>query len=176
MTADLNSMLQQQLGVSSVEEAVAQLTKDDPQLASLAQLLTQREEELEAQIAREEDADADPDHLDLTDQERSRRRELARDRLRRLGDELERAAGIVADLASALGACASCAGSDPACRLCRGQGRPGSLPPDPGDFERIVMPAVRAHAFTRARTRRVSDAGAAGNHTTEERNAHERVR
>ena len=173
MTVDIAGVLQQRLGASSVEEAVAQLTKDDPQLAALAQLLSQRQEEIEADLARQEVEveDADLRQRALEEGDRIRRRERARDELNQLTADLDRLGGIVEALASALGACGSCAGSDPGCRLCHGQGRPGSMPPDPGDFDRLVMPAVRAHAFIRARHRRISIAGVTGDPTTEEGNA-----
>ena len=172
---ELALALEQRLAGASMPETLARLAGDDPRLAQLAQVLAlQEQQERERRAAEELDASAEDavgtEGLAHLQEELSRlREELGRvhgleERLRhaaatqRRVDEIAqdraRLLGTVERVAAALGACPVCLGDDEDCALCHGRGAPGSLPPVPEDFRRVVLPAVQAHAYTRSRSRR----------------------
>lgn len=154
MSADLMALLQQQLGGASPSEAVAQLTADDPQLAQIVQLLTGREQQLQAELQQQEQDELEEQLREREEQARQARGQALRRHLDELTGDVRRLQDTIDLVAAALGACPTCLGRDEACPLCHGRGRVGSMPPDPVAFDRVVLPAVRAHAYSRSRTAR----------------------
>ncbi|MGC5075482.1 hypothetical protein [Agrococcus sp. DT81.2] len=155
MTPEMASLLQQHLSGAPAGDTLAQLVGDDPELAAIAQLLSRREQQLEAQLREEELEEERP--LDIPLAAEDDRVELLRDQVASFADDVTRIRDTLELVSAALGACPTCLGADDVCALCHGRGVPGSLPPDPVAFDQIVMPAVRAHAFTRSRTGRGLD-------------------
>ena len=113
--------------VDPMAQMLEQLTAADPRLRVVAELMRARQ----VAAAEERTAAAEPDVAQL--RARLARAREAYDVLR---EQYER-------LAAALGACARCWGEDASCRYCRGIGESGAFVPDPGLFERYVLPAVR---------------------------------
>ena len=153
MTDDLMAVMQQHLDGAPLDQTLTRLTEEDPQLAAVAQLLAQREQSLEADLEQQERED-EQERLRAAEEE-SRRQVTQRlhEHIEALTGELERLRQSVEILGLGLGACPSCLGTDAECPLCHGRGLPGSLPPDQAEFDRLVLPAVRARAYTQARRR-----------------------
>lgn len=164
MDADVAALLQKHLaGGATTAETLAAVAGDDPGMAQMAQLLAQREAALQAELEAAQAAEPDePDDepvaielqaalLNRVQEEAQRREDLLRGHIDALAAEVERLQETVDLVSSGLGACPSCLGGDARCPLCRGRGVPGSLPPDPQAFDRVVLPAVRAHAYARSR-------------------------
>lgn len=165
MSADMMGVIQQHLEGAPLDQTLAQLAQDDPQLAPLAQLLAQRERQLEEDLERHERDDEEEERLRAAEQEsRHRTAQRLREHVDALTRELERLRQSLESLALGLGACPACLGADGGCPLCHGRGVPGSLPPDQAEFDRLVLPAVRARAYTGARDR-------PGDQPTQERSA-----
>lgn len=118
---------------------LAGLTGSAPQIA---QLLSQREAQLQRDLAAAEEAERLEAQAELRLAERHEREESLRRRVDELTDQLDAAYGLLDDLAAALGACPACFGGDDACRWCRGRGAPGFTAPEPSLFNRLVRPAV----------------------------------
>jgi hypothetical protein len=115
------------------------LADTDPQVAQLAQMLTQHEEQLSRELeAREDEA--------RKRREEAREEGATRRHVEELSAELDALRGVLDEIADALGACPDCWGAEPQCRMCRGRGGPGFMPPDRDRFDRYVLPAVRTHA------------------------------
>jgi hypothetical protein len=156
---DLAALVKQQLaGGASVQQSLGKLAETDPQLAPIARLLAQREEELRQELEQEEQDEL----LDRREEEaladRRRRAKDLREHLEGLTAEVAALRARFADVAGALGACRVCFGDDRACPWCLGRGGPGFMPPDPDGFERMVLPALRLHVRLRARlTSKVED-------------------
>ena len=118
----------------------------DPSLSLLSGFLEQRQRQLEEELQREE---AEEQQRREEDRVADARRDLvqtARAQIAALAGELERLQARVDALAAALGSCSECWGEDESCRWCRGRGSPGFMPPEPQEFARLVVPAVRMHA------------------------------
>ncbi len=158
-------ILQQHLSGVDVSDQLAGLLANDPQLSPVAQLLANRDQNTQAETAGENaidasvQAQADLQELDAQLQRQAgdiellvREQEALHQSVRYTANEVERLHALLDPVAAALGACPTCLGEDADCPLCRGQGVPGSLPPDPECFRAIVWPAVRAHAYQRSRT------------------------
>jgi multidrug efflux pump subunit AcrA (membrane-fusion protein) len=136
---------------------LVQVAQSDPQIGQVAQLLAQREETLTKELARQE--------LEEAQRTEEARRTAARrdqaDGLRQLVEELkadlDSLRTMLDGVAAALGACPSCWGEDPTCRWCRGRGGPGSMPPDPDGFDRLILPAVRVQALLHRRASTQAD-------------------
>ena len=161
MTPELASLLQQHLAGTPTSETLAALAGDDPQLSAIAQFLAQRERQLEDELRDGdlgEDGDDGDDPVVITGYDS--RVEVLRDQVDHLASELARIQSTLDTVSGALGACPACLGADASCPLCRGRGVPGSLPPDPAAFDLVVLPAVRAHAYSRSRTARGPDSAA----------------
>ena len=127
--------------MEKVQELLA--AHPDPTVRMLGEMWSRREEEpppAEEEEARPLVEPLDVDDLGLLGQPDAR---ALRHRMEQLELELERFQEINDTLAAALGACHVCWGDDPDCEACRGRGGPGSLPPDRGLFERLVLPAAR---------------------------------
>jgi hypothetical protein len=153
MATDLMGVLQQHLDGAPLDQTLAQLAQDDPQLAPLVQLLAQREHELETDLERHEREDEE-ERLRAAEEEATRRATMRlREHVEVLTSELEVLRQSLESLGLALGACPTCLGADEGCPLCHGRGLPGSLPPDEDAFDQLVLPAVRARAYVRARHR-----------------------
>ena len=157
---DVVELLQRQLAAGqSLQECVSELARADPKLAPIVELLAQREE----------DARSDPDpalgpgeqpvqlgqpELDLLEEYR-RQGPVLRQHFDEITAELDALRDRLGELAGALGACSACFGDDRSCPWCRGRGVPGFMPPEPADFNRLVMPAVQLHA--RLHGRRITE-------------------
>lgn len=118
----------------------------DPTVRMLAEMWMRRQEEPETEeVAAEEEPHPLVEPLDVDDLGLPGQLDVRalRHRVGRLELEIERLEEINDTLAAALGACAVCWGDDPDCETCRGRGGPGSLSPDRGLFERLVLPAAR---------------------------------
>ena len=159
--SELTAALQQHLSGAGLPETLSQLAGDDPRLAQVAQLLTLRQQQ-EAEMRDAENA-SEGNSLAQAQEELARAREekerleqaaLTQRYIDELTVELKRVQDTIEHVAGALGACPVCLGQDRDCELCHGRGTPGSLPPDSEDFHNVVLPAVRAHAYTRSRSRR----------------------
>ncbi|GAA0920734.1 hypothetical protein [Virgisporangium aurantiacum] len=154
---DIAALIKQHLaGGASVQESLGRLTESDPDLAPIAQILMQREEQLRSELAEEE-------RDDLQEQELADRRMRAaalREHLDGITAEVDALRARLADAADALGACRICFGDDRGCPWCGGRGRPGFMPPDPDGFDRLVLPALRLHVRLRGRRTTGQAAGA----------------
>src|SRR5262249_38258252 len=152
-------LLRQQLaGGPSLQESLGQLAQSDPQLGSIAQLLAQREEQLQRDLERQEQEELlDQQEADRLGDRRQRAAAL-REHLEGSTAEVESLRARLAEIAEALGACRACFGADRACPWCRGRGGPGFMPPEPDGFNHLVMPAVRLHVrLCRSRINGVDD-------------------
>ena len=155
----LSLLLRQQLGGGAgLPDGIAALAESDPQLGPVAELLAQREQQLQEQLERQEEEERrQQDELARHEEgarqaaARRERSQALRGHLEDLSHELEATRAILEDLAAALGACPNCFGADPACRWCRGRGRPGFMPPDPAAFQDLVVPAVALFVRLRGR-------------------------
>ena len=152
MAADLMAVLQQHLEGAPLDETLSRLAQDDPELAPLAQLLAQREHELEADLGHDEPEDVD-ESVRVAAREATRETEQLREHVDALATELDQLRVSVESVGFALGACPTCLGAVEGCPLCHGRGQPGALPPDPTAFDQLVLPAVRARAYEHARAR-----------------------
>lgn len=146
------TLLQRHLAGDDISGQVAEMVGGDPQLAAVAQMLADRQSSLQTEIDTYEHHDADA-LAEASDGEGSRhaRAEALRAEWENMSVELERLCTTLDEVAAALGACPRCLGADADCALCHGRSGPGTLPPDPLSFTRIVLPAVRAHSYSRSR-------------------------
>jgi hypothetical protein len=142
----LVELLRRQLAGESTADLLGEATGDNPQLGQLAELLRQREEKLQRDLAAAEQAEALEAEEASRLAERQERAEGVRHRVAELTAQLDAACSMLDDLAAALGACPDCFGTDDACRWCRGRGAPGFTNSDPDLFDRLVRPAVVRHA------------------------------
>ncbi|MFJ7158154.1 hypothetical protein ACIQUQ_24905 [Streptomyces sp. NPDC101118] len=117
-----------------------------PSVPDIARLLAERQAQLQRELEAAEEAEQQVAEEERRRAERERRTDAVRHRMAELNDQLEAAYATLDDLAAALGACPGCFGGDPACRWCRGRGKPGFTAPEPEPFDRLVRPAVVAHA------------------------------
>ncbi|MGX9787907.1 hypothetical protein [Mycobacterium sp. MMS18-G62] len=144
----ITSLLQRHLAGEDISGQVAEMVGGDPQLAAVAQMLAERQSGLESQLdAYEDDGAEEP----VVTEARQERAEELRAQWEHLSVELERLCTTLDEVAAALGACPRCLGADVECALCHGRSGPGTLPPDALSFNRIVLPAVRAHSYSRSR-------------------------
>lgn len=136
-------MLQRRLaGDAPASDGLADLAGLTGATPQLAQLLSQREAQLQRELAAAEEAEQREAEEARRLSERHERDEEAMRRVDELTTELDAAYGLLDDLAAALGACPACFGADGACRWCRGRGAPGFTAPEPDLFNRLVRPAV----------------------------------
>jgi hypothetical protein len=150
----LLQLVQQQLtggGSVNLQDTIAQMAADNPQLQQVTQLLAQREEQLQRELEAQEQDEVQDSAEDERQEQRRRRTEALRRHLDDLTAELEGLRSLLDEVGAALGACPACFGTAADCRWCRGRGRPGFMPPDPAGFERLVLPAVRVHVRLRGR-------------------------
>lgn len=153
---DVVELLQRQLAAGqSLQHCVTELAQADPKLAPIVQLLAQREEDAR------QDLEQDEQQVQLGQQEldgleeRRRQGAVLRQQFDEITAELDALRDRLGELAGALGACPACFGEDRSCQWCRGRGVPGFMPPEPTDFNRLVMPAVQLHA--RLHGRRITE-------------------
>jgi hypothetical protein len=137
-TFDPMSLLMSQIGGQN---------PNDPRMALLTQLLSQRRHAPEI--------DGEAEEVDSAAERKAaeRRMQLRRESARRIRElrvlaknmysELEQLRERNDTLAAALGACYICFGNDPECPECAGRGVPGSANPDPDSYREYVEPAVR---------------------------------
>jgi hypothetical protein len=164
---DVVELLQRQLAAGqSLQQCVSELARADPKLAPIVELLAQREEDTRP------DPDPGPNEqlvqlgqpeLDLLEEYR-RQGPVLRQQFDEITTELDALRDRLGELAGALGACPACFGENRSCPWCRGRGVPGFMPPEPSDFNRLIMPAVQLHA--RLHGRRIT---AVDNKATRER-------
>lgn len=128
---------------SLVAQMMADLGQSNPQMAALAQLMSDRanassgiaaelhDEEVAALKSRLDAALGRIERLRVDGKRLLAAHELATDRLARL--------------AAALGACGLCWGEDARCPSCHGRGRPGMVRPDPDARAALLHPGDRQH-------------------------------
>lgn len=172
--ADLNPLLLQALTASGSgqlplqEMLLSQLDTDDPTVALITQMLSQRQ----TAPAVEEDEDEAIDREEMERQEREKSQAMAkalrhlRTKIDDLYAELEGLRVQNDAVAAALGACYLCWGKDSNCEVCQGSGRPGAHLPDQALFVQLVAPAVRRLQQARSLTR-PSAAGATAAHRSQ---------
>ena len=162
----ITALLQQHLNGVDISGQLTEMMQADPQLAPMAQLLADRQTQLQAQIdSQHEDEVLLNDEITLRERDElieqqnrdieqlDSQAQVLHRRLERATGEIQRLRSMLDLVAAALGACPSCLGENPECLLCRGRGVPGSLPPDPESFTAVVWPAVRAaHSYQCSRT------------------------
>jgi hypothetical protein len=155
---DVVGLLQRQLAAGqSLQQCVSELAQADPKLAPIVQLLTQREENAQRDLEQDnQQMQLEQQELELLE-ERRRQGAVLREQLDEITAELDALRDRLGDLAGALGACPACFGEDRSCRWCRGRGVPGFMPPEPANFNRLVMPAVQLHARLHGRRTTVVD-------------------
>jgi hypothetical protein len=160
---DIAELLRQQLtGGASLQETVGRIAQSDPQLAPIAQLIAEREEQLQRDLEQQEQESLlEQQEAELL-AERRQRAVALREHLDGITAELDALRARLGDLAGAVGACPACFGDDPACPWCRGRGGPGFMPPDPGGFDRLVMPALRL--YVRLHGRLITEVGGSAAH------------
>jgi hypothetical protein len=158
---DVMELVQQQLsGGPSLQESIGRLAQSDPQLAPIAQLLVQREEQLARELERDgQESMVEQQEMELREA-RQRRAAALREHLDEISAEVDALRARLGDLAAALGACPVCFGDDRGCSVCRGRGGAGFMPPDPAGFDRLVMPALRLHVRLHGRQITAVDDGA----------------
>jgi hypothetical protein len=122
---------------------VAERAANNPSLAALMQMMSQRQ--AEADLPAESST---PRRASLDLDERTARIDRVRTRVSEMRDELVRLRERVARFAAAVGACAACWGEDDSCASCGGEGAAGWLDPDPMQFTELVAPAVTRLADT----------------------------
>lgn len=120
-------------------ELLAQLERDDPRMAAICRLMTQRRAEAIDAPPVEAPREQDDAELDALRDAHARLRRL----LSAMRRDLDRLRDRNAMAAAALGACEACWGRDPGCPHCDGRGRPGAEEPDVALYARLVAPAVR---------------------------------
>jgi len=156
MTAapDLADVLQQHLAGAPLDQTLAAIAHDDPRLQPLVQLLTERQAQLEDDLAQSEPEEDEDDQRRIADDQRRQAAMRLRKHVEALEDELARLRRVIESIGLALGACPACVGLEGACPVCHGGGHPGAVPPEQTTFDRLVLPAVRAQVHARARTER----------------------
>jgi hypothetical protein len=149
----ITALLQRHLAGEDISGQIADMVGGDPRLASIMSLLADREAQLKSEIDAHphDEADQWAELRDRDQESRRKRAEALQAQWQQMSAELERLCTTLDEVACALGACPRCLGADPECVLCRGRSGPGSLPPDASSFNRIVLPALRAHAHCRSR-------------------------
>lgn len=146
----ITTLLQRHLAGEDISGQVAEMVGGDPQLAAVAQMLSERQSALQAEVDAYEHDDAGA-WTEAQGDDESRHEEALRAEWDHMSVELERLCTTLDEVAAALGACPRCLGADVDCALCHGRSGPGTLPPDALSFNRIVLPAVRAHSYSRSR-------------------------
>jgi hypothetical protein len=153
---DVVELLQRQLAAGqSLQRCVTELAQADPKLAPIVQLLAQREEDAQRDLEKDDQpVQLEHQELELLE-ERRQQGAVLREHLDEITAELDALRNRLGELAAALGACPGCFGEDRSCQWCRGRGVPGFMPPEPAEFNRLVMPAVQLHA--RLHGRRITE-------------------
>lgn len=166
----LNLLMGGQGGQANVEE----LLNDNSDLDPMTRMLMSQALSGNSTADEEIEDDRDPE-----DDRQSRRRTLDRLRARfeRMQQQIEEMQWQLEEmetqndtLAAALGACYLCWGQDAHCPVCRGNGKPGSTPPDLSLFRHWILPAIRA-AQTAAQQRLTRKASSTQSKTEEPKNA-----
>ena len=139
---------------------------NDPRLSVLTKLMSQRAGPTIIENEEGEAAEEAKRRQAEIRRERARRLRALRVLAKRMYVELEVLRERSDAFAAAIGACPACFGDDPLCEECAGNGRPGSVAPDPDAYRQYVAPAVqrvRSIQIERARRqgRYVDSTGAA---------------
>jgi hypothetical protein len=164
---DVMQLVQQQLsGGPSLQESIGRLAQSDPDLAPLAQLLAQREEQLQRDLERDEQASQVEQQEAEQAEARQRRASALREHLDGITAELGALRARLDDVAGALGACPACFGDDRGCHWCHGRGGPGSMPPR---LQRVRPDGHARAAAARAPERATQHRGGRRCHPGEER-------
>lgn len=145
----------------AIEQVLAQMDPSDARVRLVANMLARRHAVPAPDV---EDADESPlrelETLVHEAQARAEHAARAEEKLRTIVrgviDELQVMRERNNLLATALGACYVCWGEDAECAVCGGAGRPGSVPPEPHLFARLIAPAVHASRATRSPAKRRS--------------------
>jgi hypothetical protein len=141
----------------------------NPKAALILRLLEQRRLRQEAQAREQEAADVEDDigvpaaEFAVTEVASSEDLQNLNQVVGDLYAELTTLRARHQALASATGACPSCFGEDSSCERCHGRGVPGSRAPEPTQFRKYVLPAMkRARAIEHGRSDQPSRERSAG--------------
>lgn len=129
-----------------IEQLLQQRFGNDPQMQALMTMFQQQQViEAEYEIKEPDTKPVSEEVAQNKDKLDKARRHIykLRQRIARLEMQLDQVEETEEEMALALGACVDCWGEDPDCRQCYGKGTSGYLPPDPGRFQRLILPAVK---------------------------------
>jgi hypothetical protein len=145
MPDSVSSTLMQGLdaGLSIQDVLLSQIDTNDPMMAMVARMITERAASPAEHVDTEFAPDSDDDEKQRLKRLIGGVRQLRRES-ESLRTEIEELQLRNDTLAGALGACYLCWGEYPLCEICNGKGSPGHFPISMQTFNEYILPAIRS--------------------------------